>query len=101
MYVPIRGGVWVHGGQCEAILRDRRTDLRKVEQVGAGLSLKGGGLSEEKRRQLRCGGVPLPAMGAPRPAARQCWKEQDKAADSQAAVHSVSRSCHQMMGLTG
>ena len=51
---------------------------------------RGGGPAEEKRRQRWQGGVPLPAAGVPQPAACQCWKEQDKAADTQAAVPSVS-----------
>ena len=45
---------------------------------------RGGGLTDEKRRQRQWRVVLLPAMGA-----LQCRKEREKAADAQAEVYYI------------
>ena len=83
-----------HGGRSEAGLRDGRTALRRGEEGGDGPAWRGvDGLAEDMRWQRRRGEVPLTVTVLPRSAAWKFWKEQDKAADMQAAVRSVLRPC--------
>ena len=90
------------GRRREAGLRDGRTDIRRGEEGGAGPAWRGGGRPcQEESVAMLTGVVPLPATGAPRPAARKCRKERDKAADAQAAVHSILRNCQKRIGMPG
>ena len=74
--------------------KERREVLGRIGGVGGGLPRISGGNAGR-------GGVMMPATGASRPAARQCWKERKKAADAQVEVRSVLRPRQQRMGLPG